>query len=179
MSIPALPAKRPQTDETSAIIERLRLKPHPEGGWYREVYRSAETMSADALPARYQVQHCYATSIYFLLEGHDFSAFHRIRSDETWHFYMGSPIALYILTPDGNLTEVILGNQIEDEQVLQFTIMRECWFAAKVLIESSFSLVGCTVSPGFEFADFELADRRKLTTHFPAYAHLISILTRV
>ena len=157
----------------------MRLKPHPEGGWYREVYRSDEMISADSLPARFQVSHCFATSIYFLLEGHDFSAFHRIRSDETWHFYMGSPVNLYLLTPEGNLTEVILGNRIEDGQVLQYTIIHDCWFAAKVLIDTSFSLVGCTVSPGFEFSDFELADARKLTSHFPTHARLISILTRV
>ena len=157
----------------------MRLKPHPEGGWYREVYRSAETLSADSLPARYQVPHCFATSIYFLLESHDFSAFHRIRSDETWHFYMGSPVTLYILTPDGNLTKVILGNRIEDEQVLQYTIMHDCWFAARVLMDTSFSLVGCAVSPGFEFSDFELADRSTLTNQFPANAQLISVLTRV
>ncbi len=169
----------PQINKAAAIINRLQLKSHPEGGWYREVYRSDEIMPANSLPERYLEPHCINTSIYFLLESGDFSAFHRIRSDETWHFYLGSPVIIYIIFPDGKYKEVVLGNNLIDNQQLQYTILRGCWFAAKVQDEDSFALVGCTVSPGFEFADFELGERGKLIAQFPKYTQLISRLTRI
>ncbi len=170
--------RHPQINDSSAIIDRLKLTSHPEGGWYREVYRSDEVLPADSLPARYEEPHCINTSIYFLLESNDFSAFHRIKSDETWHFYLGSPVAIYILSPDGKYREVILGNNLIDNQELQYTILRDSWFAAKVQTTGSFALVGCTVSPGFEFSDFELAERQQLICLFPKYEELISSLTR-
>ena len=169
----------PQINIAAAIINRLQLKLHPEGGWYREVYRSDEIMPAGSLPERYQEPHCINTSIYFLLESTDFSAFHRIRSDETWHFYMGSPVIIYIFFPDDKYKEVVMGNNLIDNQELQYTILRDCWFAAKVQDEDSFTLVGCTVSPGFEFADFELGERGKLIAQFPKYTQLIMELTRI
>lgn len=170
--------RHPQINDSSAIIDRLKLTSHPEGGWYREVYRSDEVLPADSLPARYGEPHCINTSIYFLLESNDFSAFHRIKSDETWHFYLGSPVTIYILSPDGKYKEVILGNNLIDNQELQYTILRDSWFAAIVQTTGSFALVGCTVSPGFEFSDFELAERKQLISLFPDYEQLIFSLTR-
>jgi uncharacterized protein len=177
-SIEMTGSPRPQINEAPAIIDHLNLSRHPEGGWYREVYRSDEILPAGSLPERYNEPHSINTSIYFLLENGDFSAFHRIRSDETWHFYLGSPVIIYILSPDGKYREVILGNNLIGNQELQYTILRDCWFAAKVQTTGSFALVGCTVSPGFEFSDFELAERQQLICLFPKYEELISSLTR-
>jgi len=177
-SIEMTGSPRPQINEAPAIIDHLNLSRHPEGGWYREVYRSDEILPAGSLPERYNEPHSINTSIYFLLENGDFSAFHRIRSDETWHFYLGSPVIIYILSPDGKYREVILGNNLIDNQELQYTILRDSWFAAKVHNAGSFALVGCTVSPGFEFSDFELAERQQLICLFPKYEELISSLTR-
>ena len=170
--------KIPLIKDAAVICGHLKLLPHPEGGWFREVYRSDEILSTGALPGRYKEAHNVSTSIYFLLESNDFSAFHRIRSDETWHFYKGSPVKLYIITTEGKLLDVILGNNLNDGQLLQFTITRNCWFAAKVVEENSYSLVGCTVAPGFEFADFELGKRHQLEELFPHMQQLINEFTR-
>ena len=165
-------------NDASSIISQLELLPHPEGGWYREVYRSEDVIPADSLPARYKSPHCFSTSIYFLLESHNFSAFHRISSDETWHFYLGSPVVICIISPEGDLAQVTMGNNLSEGQCLQYTIPRNCWFAAKVVDKNSFTLVGCTVAPGFEFADFELASRKQLIDLYPVHTDLISGLTR-
>lgn len=174
-----LPKKIPATSESASIIDQLKLQPHPEGGWYREAYRSGEILEVSSLPGRYTSPHCYSTSIYFMLEKGDFSAFHRLSSDETWHFYLGGPVVLYCIFPDGTTNEVAIGNNLDQGQLLQYTIRRNCWFAAKNQGNALFSLVGCTVAPGFEFADFELAQRKNLTDLYPQHAILISELTRL
>jgi uncharacterized protein len=175
-----VPARNyPKTNEAALIIEQLQLLPHPEGGWYREVYRSDETIQPGSLPERYTSARCFSTSIYFLLEKADFSAFHSISSDETWHFYKGSPVIIYCISPSGLFTQVVLGNNLDQGQVLQYTIIRNCWFAARNQDDSSFSLVGCTVSPGFDFLDFELGRRQTLIKLFPQNSALISTLTRL
>lgn len=158
-------------------IEKLDLIKHPEGGFFREVYRSDEIISERALNARYGTSRSVATSIYFLLKGNEFSTFHRIQSDETWHFYVGSALKLYVLNEDGTFMEHILGQNIEDGEQLQITIARNHWFGAKVTKKSSFALVGCTVAPGFDFDDFELAERGKLLKQFPQHRDLIIALT--
>ncbi len=173
-----LPIKSPLLTESAEVIDQLQLLPHPEGGWYREVYRSDDILELNALPGRYNSPHCFSTSIYFLLEKFDFSAFHRITSDETWHFYMGSPVTIFCIYPDGSTVQVVIGNNLAAGQFLQYTIPRHCWFAAKNLEEHPFSLVGCTVSPGFEFSDFELGQRQNLSVLFPQHALLIEELTR-
>jgi hypothetical protein len=171
--------KLPSTNESAVIIEKLDLLPHPEGGWYSEVYRSDDILQTHSLPERYKTPHCFSTSIYFLLESDDFSAFHRISSDETWHFYLGSPLVIYCIFPDGSVSHILMGNNLNEGQLLQFTIKRNCWFAAKIKDINSFTLVGCTVSPGFEFPDFELADRQNLLKMFPQNAALMSDLTHM
>jgi predicted cupin superfamily sugar epimerase len=165
-------------NDAASIISQLELLPHPEGGWFRETYRSEDVIPDDSLPDRYKSQHCFSTSIYFLLESHNFSAFHRISSDETWHFYLGSPVVIYIISQEGDLAQVTTGNNLSEGQCLQYTIPRNCWFAAKVVDKNSFTLVGCTVAPGFEFGDFELASRKQLSDLYPVHADLISGLTR-
>jgi predicted cupin superfamily sugar epimerase len=118
------------------------------------------------------------TAIYFLLNGTDFSAFHRLKSDELWHFYMGSSMTIWVIKPDGELYKVKLGSDAGNNEVCQATIPAGCWFGAAVNDTESFSLVGCTVSPGFHFDDFELGKRDHLVKQYPAYEKIIQTLTR-
>lgn len=154
-------------------IEKLQLHAHPEGGYFREVYRSNETISADFLSNRYDSERCMATSIYFLLKSEQISAFHRLKSDEIWHFYSGSSITVYIIDKGGKLTENILGCDILKNETLQLVIPHGCWFAAKVNLPETYSLVGCMVAPGFDFNDFELAEKSALTECFHQHLELI------
>lgn len=157
-------------------IKKLQLKKHPEGGFYREVYRSGEKILPDHLPKRYKSSRNFSTSIYFLLEGNQYSAFHLLKSDELWHFYDGSDLKVYIINPGGDLTLRKLGKSEDAE--FQIAIEKHCWFAAEVEDKKSFSLFGCTVSPGFEFEDFELGKREFLLKKFPQHNTLIQKLTR-
>jgi len=158
-------------------IEKLKMEKHPEGGYFKEVYRSEELLSSNALPSRYISDRYLATSIYFLLNGEDFSSFHRIQSDETWHFYMGSTLELYVLNEDGTLTTFLLGRNVQEGESLQITIPRNHWFGARVAEKNSYSLLGCTVAPGFHFEDFELAKRESLIQEYPLHKNIIRALT--
>jgi len=160
-------------DSADFWIEHLQLQPHPEGGYFREVYRSAETITADLLPTPYESERSFATSIYFLLKSDQISAFHRLKSDEIWHFYSGSPITVYIIDKAGRLSENICGRDVRNNEQLQLVIPYGCWFAAKVNQPDSYSLVGCNVAPGFDFSDFELADKSALMESFPQHRELI------
>lgn len=159
-------------------IKHLKLKAHPEGGYFREAYRSGEFIQKRGLPARYNSYRSFATSIYFLLKSDEFSAFHRLKSDEGWHFYKGSPLYVHILLPNGKLVDLILGGNPARKEHLQFTIPRGSWFAAKPVEPASYSLIGCTVAPGFDFDDFELASAENLIKAFPQHAKLIRAFTR-
>lgn len=154
-------------------IENLQLQPHPEGGYFREVYRSKETISADLLLVRYNSERSFATSIYFLLKSDQISAFHRLKSDEIWHFYAGSPITVYMIDKEGCLSKNICGRDVLNNEQLQLVIPHGCWFAAEVNQADSYSLVGCNVAPGFDFSDFELADKETLEKSFPQHKQLI------
>ncbi|MBK7175363.1 MAG: cupin domain-containing protein [Bacteroidales bacterium] len=167
----------PRNKQASDLIEHLSLNSHPEGGWFREIYRSAETIESDALPSRFQQPHSISTSIYYLLQDYDYSAFHRIKSDEIWHFYLGSPVKLYILK-DGLLELILLGDNPAAGHVFQAVVPYGCWFAAEVSIPESFALMGCTVSPGFEFSDFEMASFQDLEPTYGKYATLIRRMTK-
>ncbi len=166
-----------RNSEAENLIAHLSLSPHPEGGWYREVYRSTEVIDKPALPHRFSQPHCFSTSIYYLLENYDFSAFHRIRSDEIWHFYLGSPVKLYILN-QGELELVILGDNPAAGHIFQYVVPHGCWFAAEVSVPESFALLGCTVAPGFEFGDFEMAQFHDLEPEYGRYATLIRRMTK-
>lgn len=162
----------------SELIDLLQLTPHPEGGYFRETYRSEGTISEAALPPAYAGQRHFSTCIYFLLTSDKFSAFHRVRQDEIWHFYSGSPVRLHLLTPGSGYQEVVIGTDLRRGQTPQFVVPGGSWFAADVPNDDAFALVGCTVSPGFDFADFELAKGEELTTIFPEHAPLIKEFTR-
>lgn len=159
-------------------IKHLQLLQHPEGGYYKEVYRSALRLPADALPVEFGGNRQVCTSIYFLIEKENFSAFHRIKSDETWHFYDGDALEVIELIADGTLKKTAVGRNIEQNEQLQYTVMANTWFASRVKTGGEFSLVGCTVAPGFDFKDFEMAERAQLLELFPQHKNEITALTR-
>ena len=162
----------------NALIESFKLIQHPEGGWYRENYRSGEEIEATGLPERFGNKRSLSTAIYFLLEAGNFSAFHRIKSDECWHFYAGDPLEVLILAEENNLQVITLGNNPEAGELFQYVVPAGCWFASRPAAGSSFSFVGCTVSPGFDFDDFELASASILSREYPAQQEIIQSLCR-
>ncbi len=160
------------------IIECYNMQPHPEGGYYKETYRSQEVVDQKALPQRFSGQRQFSTAIYFLLERGNFSAFHRIKSDECWHFYEGETLLIYVIDEHANLLVIKLGNNVLKGETFQYVVPAGCWFASVPAEGSTFSFVGCTVSPGFDFADFELAEKEALINEYPRYKDVIEKLTR-
>ncbi len=160
------------------LITQYKLQAHPEGGYYIQTYKSPEIIPAKALPDRFKADRNISTAIYFLLEGKQFSAFHRIQSDELWHFYSGSGLHIYVIYPDGRGEELKLGNDTANGYSFQQLVPAGCWFASKPVSENSFSFVGCTVSPGFDFDDFELAGEKILLQKFPQHEAWITKLCR-
>jgi predicted cupin superfamily sugar epimerase len=157
-------------------INQLKLFPHPEGGFYKETYRSTENIQLCGLPIRFASPRSFSTAIYFLLRSQDKSRFHRIKSDELWHFHYGSTLCIYVLHLDK--VEVFkLGANVEEGDSLQVVIPANCWFGAHVTSPNTYALSSCTVAPGFDFKDFELADREKLLQEFPHHAEIIKALT--
>ncbi|ATX81090.1 hypothetical protein Ga0123462_0212 [Mariprofundus ferrinatatus] len=159
------------------IIHQLALKPHPEGGWYREIYRSAESVPPAGLPPRFGGARAFATSIYFLLEGSDFSAFHRIRQDELWHFYDGDGLTIHVIDKSGGYSRKKLGRNPDQGEAFHHVVAAGDWFGATVS-SGGFALVGCTVVPGFDFDDFEMAERHTLLQLYPQHRDIIARLTR-
>ena len=159
------------------LITRYQLQAHPEGGHYLQTYCSREMIEKEALPDRFKGSRFFSTAIYFLLEGEQFSAFHRIQSDELWHFYAGVGLEIYVLHPGGRGEILKLGDDIENGYSFQLVVPAGCWFGSKPINSKGFSFVGCTVAPGFDFADFEIANRESLQNEFPAFKEWISALT--
>jgi predicted cupin superfamily sugar epimerase len=159
-------------------IEKLGLERHPEGGYYRQTYRADLQLAQEALPAQFTGSRTASTAIYFLLAGEDFSAFHRLRSDELWHFYLGGSLVVHVIEDDGQHSEIQLGSDPETDEVLQAVVKAGCWFASRLKDPRSFALVGCTVAPGFDFEDFELAKCEELMKCYPQHKQLIQGLTR-
>lgn len=157
--------------------DKLQLESHVEGGAFKEVYRSDMVLPQNTLTTEHKGDRAASTSIYFLLQHGEFSAFHRIASDEIWHHYDGTTLMVYEIDADGQLTTHKLGKNIENGETPQAVIKANSWFGSRVEVENGYALCGCTVAPGFDFADFELADRDELSTHFPQYADLIKSLT--
>lgn len=159
------------------LITQYQLQPHPEGGYYLQTYCSNEKISANALPGRFKGDRYFSTAIYFLLEGERFSAFHRIQSDELWHFYTGIGLEIYVIHPGGKGEVLKLGNDLKNGYSFQQVVPAGCWFASKPVDETGFSFVGCTVAPGFDFADFEMGERDELIKEYPEHEEWISGLT--
>jgi uncharacterized protein len=198
-------------------IERLRLERHPEGGYFRQTYKSGSIVepqvsensrpTKSTLVAKSAIRvgqpgpggaRAASTAIYFLLEGKSFSAFHRLRWDEMWHFYGGSPLVVHVINAAGEYSSIFLGDDPGADQVFQAVVKAGCWFASEIVRNPHpstgsgqaftqnrgeaghppWALVGCTVAPGFEFEDFELAKREELMRRFPQHRELIERLTR-
>ena len=157
-------------------IDTLQLTRHPEGGSYIRTYHSPVTIPAHQLPVPFKGPRPVSTAIYFLLEKGQFSAMHRIASDELWHFYYGDPLVVYEIDTAGKLTEHLLGNNPDNRENFQCVVKAGSWFGAKMKGDD-YSLVGCTVAPGFDFADFELAARDTLLQLYPQHAAIIKALT--
>lgn len=163
--------------EAARLVERLGLRRHPEGGWFRELHRSGARVLVET-PYR-TVERSALTAIAYLLEGEDFSALHRLRADEVWSFHAGATVGVYAIGPAGTLRVHRLGDAVRDETA-RFTVAIPAgtWFGARLEDQSAWALVGCAVGPGFEFEDFELAQRGVLTAAFPQHAPVIAALTR-
>jgi uncharacterized protein len=170
-------------------VTALQLQPHPEGGYFRETYRAPEGVPLTALPERFQQSlgltpeyppglRVFSTAIYYLLEAGQFSALHRIKSDECWHFYAGTGLTVEILSPKGEHSQLHLGSRHDLGQVFQGVVTAGDWFGAAVTHAQGYALVGCTVAPGFDFADFEMAERQQLLAAFPQHQALITQFTR-
>ncbi len=156
---------------SSEIIQQLDLKPHPEGGFYKETYRCEEQMITKENRKR-----AVCTGIYFMLENDNISHFHRIQSDETWLFHQGATIELVYIF-DKKLHTIFLGNDLTNGEVPQFVIPAKAWFAARVKNQKGHSLVSCMVAPGFDFADFEMGKRSVLLQEFSQFKNQIETFT--
>ncbi|CCH56291.1 protein of unknown function DUF985 [Fibrisoma limi BUZ 3] len=159
-------------------VNAFGMQPHPEGGYYAETYRSSEMIPQAGLPDRFSGSRSFSTAIYFLLENHHISALHRIQSDEVWHFYAGGPLDVFVIEPSTHeLTVIRLGNNPDKGEVFQAVVPAGCWFGSKPALETEYSLVGCTVAPGFDFADFDMAMQEDMLQQFPQHQAVIKMLS--
>lgn len=161
------------------IRELLKLEPHPaEGGYFAETYRSAHKIAAASLPAGYLGQRALSTAIYYLLSPETFSAMHRLRGDEIFHFYLGDPVEMLQLKPDGTGEAILLGQNIAGGMRLQHTVPAGCWQGSRLAPGGKYALLGTTMAPGFDPEDYDTGSREKLSSQYPAYTALIALLTR-
>jgi predicted cupin superfamily sugar epimerase len=161
----------------SYYIKHLNLQPHPEGGYFKETYRAGESIASSALPGRFKGSRSFSTAIYYLLQQGHYSAFHRIKSDECWHFYAGGTLHIHIIH-NYQYSCIKLGAKIDAGETFQYVVPANAWFASEPAANSSFSLAGCTVAPGFDFLDFEMADKQNLLADFPQFSDIVSRLCR-
>jgi uncharacterized protein len=159
-------------------IQHLSLEKHIEGGSYRRTYASTLEMVKEQLPGSFHGKRPITTSIYFLLEQGQFSAMHRIASDEMWHFYFGDPLIVYEILINGSFIKHLLGSNPLNGEVFQCVVRAGSWFGAAVKDGGNYALAGCTVSPGFDFSEFELGERNELLNLFPQHRDTILLLTR-
>lgn len=157
-------------------IEKLELQKHPEGGWFKEIYRSEDVVSETGLPDNFKGERNFSTSIYFLLEGDDFSAFHRIKSDEIWHYYAGTSAIEILLLGNGKMKRYLVGNNPDNGQIFQVIVPKNTWFATRLQNPEGYALAGCTVSPGFHFEDFELAGEQLLKEYYELGEEILPLL---
>lgn len=166
------------TISATEVVEKLDLRPHPEGGFFREVFRAATRVTHPGIPVGHDAVRCGGSLIYFLIEKGDFSAFHRVRwTDEIWHFYAGGPVELHTIDAAGSHTCKRIHSALERSEPV-CVVPAGCWQAARIADDSPWSLCGCTVAPGFDFADFEMPPRAKLLEWFPQHADILNELTR-
>lgn len=160
-------------ERAKEIIRSLGLIPHREGGHFREIYRSEGKCEVSHETGAFNERN-YSTAIYFLLNTGEKNLLHRIKSDEVWHFYEGSPLKIFEITAEGELRINLLGVDFSAGEQPVIVIRAGNWFCAQADgAPDSFTLAGCTVSPGFDFADFELADAENLSREFPRLEEFI------
>lgn len=153
-------------------IDHLNLQPHPEGGYYKEVFRSANGVTR----VGEQIEKQACTSIYYLLEGKDFSGFHRLASDELWYFHKGAPLHIHVIDNNGAHSVIELSDSATGQ--LQAVIPPNTWFASEIPSGSGFALVSCAVAPGFDFAEFEMAKQQEMGAQYPKHKVLLERLCR-
>lgn len=158
-------------------IETLGLLPHPEGGFFKETYRADGQIPKTGLPKGFAGARSMCTGIYFLLRSEDISHFHRIASDEMWHFYAGSALTVHMIDEGGDYSVHKIGGNPEAGEVFQAVVPAGVWFGASVDAPGTCALVGCTVAPGFDFEDFEMATRDGMLRRYPEHADIIGRLT--
>ena len=160
------------------IIVLLKLKPHPkEGGFFSETYRADEMVPPGILPKRYAGPRAFGTCIYYLLTPTTFSAVHRLQSDEIFHFYLGDPVEMLQLHPDGTGEAIVLGHDLGVGMFPQVIVPRGVWQGSRLIPGGKFALLGCTVAPGFDYADYEHGKREELGRLFPKFQEKIVALT--
>lgn len=160
------------------LVQHLQLAPHPEGGFYKEVYRSPGRLAQAALSSSFGGDRNFSTSIYYLLQAGDYSAFHRIKSDEGWHFYTGGTLLIHCLSKQNGYACLRLGSNLTEGEQFQHVVPAGVWFASEPAPGTDFALTGCTVSPGFDFRDFEMAKKEELEQQFPEQQTIIYRLCR-
>lgn len=158
--------------EVQKLIAHFKMEKHPEGGHFVETYRSEGSVQ---LEAPFYGARSYCTGIYFLLSEGERSAFHKIKSDEIWHFHLGDSMTLHQISPEGNLETIIIGSDFSNGEKLQHVVPAGYWFGGYT--NGKYSFVGCTVAPGFDFKDFELADTKELKKKFPEHREIIEKLS--
>lgn len=163
--------------EAARLIEALELAPHPEGGYYRETWRSPLKVDLAGGPGEPAGTRSFGTAIYYLLSGRDVSRLHRLKTDEIFHLYAGGPLIIHMLSEDGGYRAVTLGDDVGAGHAFQATVPGGCWFGASLAEVDSFALVGCTLAPGFDFEDFEMGGRAELLAAFPDHGKIIRQLT--
>jgi predicted cupin superfamily sugar epimerase len=164
-------------EKAEQYINKLHLMKHPEGGYFSLTYESGAVIKQAALPDGFLGDRKISTAIYFLLKGNQFSAFHRIKSDELWHFYDGCSLCIYVIHPDGRGETLMLGKDLANGYRFQQVVAAGCWFASKPIDHNGFSLCGCTVAPGFDFDDFEMGDHQRLLAQYPQHKKWIDDLS--
>jgi predicted cupin superfamily sugar epimerase len=160
------------------LKKKLGLAAHPEGGFYVQTYKSGERIPGESLDSRYGSARSTSTAIYYLLEPRTFSEMHRLKSDEIFHFYLGDPVEMLQLWPDGSSRRVVLGSDLASGNSLQQVVPKDVWQGSYLLEGGRFALLGCTVAPGFEFEDYQSGTRDGLIRQYPREQDLIAKLTR-
>ncbi|MCA9414960.1 MAG: cupin domain-containing protein [Candidatus Omnitrophica bacterium] len=165
-------------DRIEQIIQKLGLEPHPtEGGFFVETYRSEDVLPKEALPGRYPSDRNCSTAIYYLLKPGTFSEMHRLPTDEIFHFYLGDPVTMLQLFPDGSSKTIVIGNDVLSGERPQVVVPKGVWQGTCLSEGGEFALLGCTVSPGFDFEDYESGNREKLIREYPDQEEMIARLT--
>lgn len=154
-------------------VTKLELKPHPEGGFYKSTFVSDEQISDNELSVNFEGERKLYTSIYFLLPSEEVSHFHRLKSDELWYFHAGSPLTIHVIDKNGEYRELKLGLNLEKGEEPQILVKKNSIFGSSLMEKDTFSLVGCMVSPGFEFRDFELFTQDELIEKYPQHQDII------